>query len=1177
MYLRGFDRRGAVAAFTQAAASGFKVSGYWNDQVDFAVLVLHDEDDLYGHLESSRYLPDTDLTNIVLDTDVALTDLYSPVSVKYDSLQAGQLSYVKASGTTGATPLAPLVTAASGGSYAVNEVQVTGTPTSGDTFNIGFFGNFVATGTAGATAADVVGSLEYNVNNNAYSFWGQALVPFVIAEIVSGNFTDKFKVYAGRSAFANTGVTGQPPSQFTFSGAVCTIDQSALVGSGYDYRQLVGFWGLQAGDPVLVLTNGGAGYERHTVASVASPWSITLDSAPANPVTMVLWPMYGSDGNTVQFWLNTAAAGCGFSTSDGRSGQNIYPKCIGGTDLTSLHLKIDFTALGIDSLRSAWLTFAPQVNPDSTSSNAALQPFAQTTWSAVFSSWTVTDPSSKRPLKVAGPGSVVIGSQDGWCNYTGTWAQLSQNQISLGGQFVSAFYYRGFARGSATSGDTVEMTYYCQHTHDLYLGAQFFASGGGTFSVSLDGGAPSSFPTTLLDGNLRRKVASGVAAGGHRVKLTVGGSGPCVFDYLQAVVASDVQDPAVIYPNVSAAMDFDTDQSYKISPYRAWFLQKTMGFTEDIDLYAGVFFALTRKRYGGTFMTATVTLSGTVAADAVFVNIAGTSIGVAVIASDTLSSIAQRFCNAINTTFVGVWASAASAVITLKVLSPINGFALTVTSGTSITATKAGDLNSTLSSGFLIGGQEGVWQPDDSLSSPLNQGFQDWLSDFCTVLAAASQTCTVAFSQEILAPPDANTSAGAWAQRFPNGAPVLTATGFGSWGAGYVEAYSAPTVTQTGHGYVTGNTIHLASASQSGVWAITVTDGNHYQLTTLISGGYTPGAGDSVLADLQTAQCTFNPATFGAYLINCFKQTAGIQQAAGLTPRLQVGECPEWWFNPYSPNVPITALTNASPISIGLGSAHGFTTGDAVVITGVKGCSAANGTWIITVVDTTHYTLNGSSGNGAWTVNTGLSSGGGMAFYDAYIAAQASSALGRSLARITCQDTDPATCSADVAFLAGVTTTFANAVVAAIKAAYGSAVVEWLLPFDVNWPSVYFNSIWPYAQGGRINHAVNMPTALTAPGTSPFDRILMEGLAWGAYYRDLDGMKATAAFAVTAGWAQSKSAYLSPIFNGGCPWTAEYLAAINQGSVVKLWAWDHVILLSWPTQPMPANASTVQA
>lgn len=62
----------------------------------------------------------------------------------------------------------------------------------------------------------------------------------------------------------------------------------------------------------------------------------------------------------------------------------------------------------------------------------------------------------------------------------------------------------------------------------------------------------------------------------------------------------------------------------------------------------------------------------------------------------------------------------------------------------------------------------------------------------------------------------------------------------------------------------------------------------------------------------------------------------------------------------------ITGASNASPISI-TSPAHGLSTGANVTISGVAGNTAANGQWTVTVVDADHFTLNGSSGSGAWT------------------------------------------------------------------------------------------------------------------------------------------------------------------------------------------------------------------
>jgi hypothetical protein len=63
---------------------------------------------------------------------------------------------------------------------------------------------------------------------------------------------------------------------------------------------------------------------------------------------------------------------------------------------------------------------------------------------------------------------------------------------------------------------------------------------------------------------------------------------------------------------------------------------------------------------------------------------------------------------------------------------------------------------------------------------------------------------------------------------------------------------------------------------------------------------------------------------------------------------------------------PITAASNASPIAV-TSTAHGLTTGTAITISGVLGNTNANGSWIVTVVDPNTFTLNGSTGNGAYS------------------------------------------------------------------------------------------------------------------------------------------------------------------------------------------------------------------
>lgn len=63
----------------------------------------------------------------------------------------------------------------------------------------------------------------------------------------------------------------------------------------------------------------------------------------------------------------------------------------------------------------------------------------------------------------------------------------------------------------------------------------------------------------------------------------------------------------------------------------------------------------------------------------------------------------------------------------------------------------------------------------------------------------------------------------------------------------------------------------------------------------------------------------------------------------------------------------VTAATNASPIAITTASPHGLSTGAQVAITAVHGNLAANGYWTVTSTGANTFTLNGSTGSGAYT------------------------------------------------------------------------------------------------------------------------------------------------------------------------------------------------------------------
>jgi hypothetical protein len=464
--------------------------------------------------------------------------------------------------------------------------------------------------------------------------------------------------------------------------------------------------------------------------------------------------------------------------------------------------------------------------------------------------------------------------------------------------------------------------------------------------------------------------------------------------------------------------------------------------------------------------------------------------------------VVQRLVNAINATFVSVYAFpgvSGSGTFTIKNLSPINGQTFSVSSGTgggvqTITIGFSG----TLLSGAAGGGNEGIWEVDPTQTLPLNRGFTDWLSDFATTMSGAGFTFTTAFSQELLAPPDANTSGGAWIQRFASSATVLTVTEFGTWGVGYVAGVAAGVVHQVGHGYIVGYSISDGSTFYT---VATVPDADHY---TLVSGS--PSLGAQIVCQLQTSQCNFNPSTTTAYLTNAYKQLAALLGSAGIAaPQLQFGET-GWWFFP--------------------GSSYADTQG--------------------------------------------------MAYYDAYTASAAFTALGRTLATFTTPNDSPSINSfADANFLYGQLQTHLNAIRTAVLAVTHGCLFELLYPNDVNFGTIYVDPMGQASIGGQLNAYVNLPPAYKTTG-SDIDVLKMEALAFGTTYGNLTEAIASMNFGQTGSgmsWPISLSRYLIPLQNGGCPWTLEFLQSQDaQLPVVVFWALDHIILFHWTNQ-MPQQAA----
>ncbi len=1066
LYLRGFDGTGAAAALYQASPTGFTVCGVFRDMADFCVLVIYDADNLFEHY-SVKYLPSFDLSGMVLNFSLTYQGLQPIDSAKFSWIDWATLDVVPVVGDPVEVRLWDHATLSSGNYSVAQGVYAFSAP--GDCYiydrltlyvnNAKF--DFVAGG--GETAAQVAQWFADAINSYPWSSFLNSSVA-VIASADNGHLTLK----NARAGLVNVN------------------------GTSVEWVAWIKFPGIAPGSTIYL---AGVPY---TVATVNSPTSLTLTSPARSGSNISYLAEYGgADGNDLVVYMVVRPGNINLSVDN-----PILQLAGGKSENVVWDISLDFSALGIDQIRQAWLTFAPALSGGAQ--------YSDTEWTATFTNWSVTDPNHKRVLQFAGPGSLRVGNDEsGSCTYSAGWNLQPANN-----------YWRGFARITDAPGTSVTVSYTQNQQHDLYLGTSLYIDRG-LVSVTLDGASLPDLDCYLKTGPdlsnpgsevvTRRLLLSGVAAGTHSLTLTLKNTNNSnsfgfnfVFDYIEAALpASDVNDAVVTYGNVSPALDFDTDATYKMSPQRLlWHILK-LGFRGQLNEYLGVFWWNQRKRASATWNSAIITVSATsggtwAETDDLTVTIGGFTLTKSLIYWDTADTIAQHFVYYINAATVSMRAEITGAgQFTIYPRTPNWGDTLAVA---------ANSAQWTISyTGSLDIGVGGYWEVDLGAPNPINFPVRQWHTDLFNEVKAAGLLITTSFSMELVYPPDDGSIANCWQARFLDGSSVTTDTGF---------------------------------------------------------------------AHLLSSQCSFVP-NMTAFQESVFTTMAGLQSAAGLTPWLQFGEFLWWFYSSIAKS--IFSCSSTSPATLQLSDAngnlilHGMQTGDRVVVSGAQGCPAINGTWLITVVDSTTFTIP-ISPNGAWMPGTGQVRGGSMAYYDPVTSAAAQSALGRPLYKFTCQDDDPAVNEgADAAFLAGRLKAHVDAIRNAVLTQYPDAKFEILYPNDVNHPVCFLGPGVQYPQGGRLNAAVNLPPEWMTQQGSGLDRFKVEALSWGATYLHLDLANQAIVFALTSpmSWNIADVAYLVPWFNGTCPWPREFASASTRGlGLINLWAYDHLALMSWPL-PFP--------
>ena len=1088
MYLRGFTGFGAAAALCQTSPTGFTVCGVFRDMADFCVLVLYDADNSFEHY-SLRYLPDFDLSGVTLTFDLTYQGLQPIDSAKYSWIDWSQMDVINVDRVTGAD----LVNDSANASAHPSRVRLWDYATlQGGDFSVAQ-GTYQILAPGGCTVYD---RLTLFVNNVEFDFVasGGESAEYVAQTFASRLNSQDWSTYSDSavSVLASSDGAGNLTLKNARTGHV------SVSGTAVQWLDGIKFPGIAPGSTIYL------GGSPHIVDTVQSPTSLTLTaSGPMSLHLVYLAECGGIDGNGITTYMVVRPANETLNVA-----QSVMPLSGGNSDNVTWHINLDFSALSIDYLRQAWLTFAPQLT------TAAA--YSSSEWTATFSNWSVKSIKDNMKFLCAGPGSVRIGNDETTaCTYTGSgWSIVSANN-----------YWHGFGRQTTNPGDAVTVTYTCASVHNLNLGSSLDANRG-IISVTLDGDEPTTQNLYLdfySEVVTRRVLRAAVPAGTHKLTLTLTGPAPndaakqFLFDFIEASVPGDFPDALVVYGNVSPALDFDTDATYKVSPQRLlWHLNK-LGFAGQINEYVGVFWWNERKRVNSIWNSVVITFSGAWApGDIVTLSFDSAAelqgapvplLNKTVTSWDTSDTIANHFVFYINAGSIITRAEkTGSGQLTIYTRTPnwkVSAFSAVTTSQAGLLQaknfvyTQASNTTALSNSGVALDyGADGAWQVDTSAANPLNYPVRQWHSDFFAGAKSQGLQVTTSFSMELVNPPtDDETVANAWCARFYDGTPVQTDTGF---------------------------------------------------------------------ANLSSTQCA-PVSNLTAFQGAAFTAMAALQTGAGLTPWLQFGEFLWWFFS--SVSQPIGYCSFSNPISIGLANPHGMQSGDRVVISGVLGCTAANGTFPITVTDATHFTLPASA-DGQWIAGTGVVRGGSMAFYDAVTSAAAQTALGRGLYKFTCQDDDPTiNGGADTEFLAVQLKAHVDGIRSAVLAEYPSAQFEILFPNDVNNPVCYSGPHVQYPQGGRLNAAVNLPSAWRTKVGSGLDRFKVEALSWGAQYLNLDLAEQAINLAISLpfSWQTADVAYLVPWFNGTCPWKHEFHSASTRGiGLINFWAYDHLALMSWP-------------
>ena len=376
-------------------------------------------------------------------------------------------------------------------------------------------------------------------------------------------------------------------------------------------------------------------------------------------------------------------------------------------------------------------------------------------WQVRISNLAVT---GNRTLKVGGD-APRIEESDGRCRYEGFWEDYRYGQ-GWPTQWWSLGHAKRCAPNDAQDRRAVTIRYTYPREHALYIGT-WLGRDAGRIEVRIDGGAPVVHDLYLNDYNglaAMKKLAASLPGGMHTVEIrALFDKHPAsngyyfYFDYLWPLEPQDPPDPPKVYPDVSLAIDFDTDHGYKKPPaWHIWHL-KQLGFFGHADVYMGAFWNNKRRRVEASYPNCTLILGAWEPDQPLWVTLGdpleqqpGTTLYFSPGGGLDTADITAHLRAMINVTFPGVWCTSDGNTIHIRSRAPSYTFSISASPQFSVFQGVPP---------LHQAGTEGDWEMIDTISPVMTHGARNWIRDLAREFKQAGIDASFAFSMECYRPP----------------------------------------------------------------------------------------------------------------------------------------------------------------------------------------------------------------------------------------------------------------------------------------------------------------------------------------------------------------------------------------------------------------------------------------